>query len=401
MKEKEALVVGGSNGIGLSLAYQLQKQGYKKIYIIDRVSPAENLCSRFEYIKFNLLEDDYSIFNKFEKIDTLIITADFGRVAQFEDLEEAEIVNNFKVNTIGVIKIIKKFYEKLCSNNDFDCVIMGSIAGIISSPLLSVYGSTKASLCKFIESINIELEMKGSKNRILNVSPGSIKGTSFNGGSNDIEVISSLSEMILEKMYKKETLFIPEYEETFKSVIERYNSNPKKFGIDSYNYKVENNRINKKPQLKIGYLSGTFDLFHIGHLNLLKKAKEYCDYLVVGVHKDASHKNKETYIPFEERLEIVKNIKYVDKVIQSMKEDSQVYDLIKYDFLFVGSDYKGTERFNKYEEYFEEKDVEIIYFPYTKGTSSTQLRNAIEKNISTTTILDELHLNKQMTLEEV
>ena len=181
-------------------------------------------------------------------------------------------------------------------------------------------------------------------------------------------------------MYKKETLFIPDYDNTYKAVIERYNSNPRKFGIESYNYKIEKNRINEQPQIKVGYLSGTFDLFHIGHLNLLKKAKDYCDYLIVGVHKDASHKNKETYIPFEERVEIVKNIKYVDKVIQSKPEDCDVYDTEKYDFLFVGSDYKGTERFNRYEEYFENKGVKIIYFPYTEGTSSTQLRKAIDKS---------------------
>ena len=128
----------------------------------------------------------------------------------------------------------------------------------------------------------------------------------------------------------------------------------------------------------IGYLSGTFDLFHIGHLNLLKRAKEHCDYLVVGIHKDASHKGKETFIPFDERCEIVKHIDYVDEVIQACREDSDVWEIVKYDFLFVGSDYKGTERFNRYEEFFKDKGVKIIYFPYTTGTSSTQLRKVID-----------------------
>jgi len=78
-------------------------------------------------------------------------------------------------------------------------------------------------------------------------------------------------------------------------------------------------------------------------------------------------------------LEIVKNIKYVDEVIEALPEDDAVYDIIKYDYLFVGSDYKGSERFRRYEEYFKDKGVKIIYFPYTKGTSSTQLRSAIDK----------------------
>lgn len=107
----------------------------------------------------------------------------------------------------------------------------------------------------------------------------------------------------------------------------------------------------------------------------------YCDYLVVGVHRDGSHKGKEVYIPFEERMEILRSISFVDEVIESEKEDSDIYSkgIVLYDMLFVGSDYKGTERFNSYEEYFKDKGVQIIYFPYTKGTSSTQLRAALSK----------------------
>ena len=86
---------------------------------------------------------------------------------------------------------------------------------------------------------------------------------------------------------------------------------------------------------------------------------------------------KETFIPLEERKAIVGACKYVDKVVDSCKEDVDAWDLWDYDRLFVGSDYKGTERFNRYEEYFKDKGVEIICFPYTKSTSSTQIRNAI------------------------
>ena len=115
----------------------------------------------------------------------------------------------------------------------------------------------------------------------------------------------------------------------------------------------------------------------IGHLNLLIRAKDYCDQLIVGVHKDASHKRKATFIPFQERLEIIKGIKYVDRVVESCPEDSDAYIEFKYDYLFVGSDYKGSERFNRYETFFKDKDVKIIYLPYTKETNSTQLRNII------------------------
>lgn len=129
--------------------------------------------------------------------------------------------------------------------------------------------------------------------------------------------------------------------------------------------------------MRIGYLSGTFDLFHVGHLNLLRRAKDACDYLIVGINADASHKGKQTFIPFEERLEIVGAIKYVDKAVPACKEDSEAWEVWHYAKLFVGSDYKGSERFNRYEEYFADKGVEIVYFPYTQGTSSTQIRECI------------------------
>ena len=95
------------------------------------------------------------------------------------------------------------------------------------------------------------------------------------------------------------------------------------------------------------------------------------------MHNSGAWKGKDTFIPLEERKAIVSACKYVDKVIDSCQEDSDVWNIWHYDKLFVGSDYKGTDRFNRYEEYFKDKGVEIIYFPYTNGTSSTQIRNLI------------------------
>ena len=380
---KNALVVGGSNVIGLAIALELLRQG-AKVTVVDRIAPDAAACAMADSLSFrqeNLLNDDVSFLEEYKDIDMLMITAGFGRVAKFETIVPAEIGNSFQVNTVSLFKIIRFYYDRMLGDDDFYCGVMGSISGLVSSPLFALYGATKAAVCNGVESLNVELEKAGSKNRILNVSPGSIKGTRFNGGSNNLNETELLAREIVGRIIRRETLFIPKYEETFKGVIDSYREDPHAYGLHSYEYKCQSGRFNDKPQLKIGYMSGTFDLFHIGHLNLIRRAKQCCDWLVVGVHADASHKGKETFIPLQERMEIVRSIKYVDQVILSESEDSDVYfkGRVKYDFLFVGSDYKGTERFNRYERLFENTGVKIIYFPYTEGTSSTQLRKVISK----------------------
>lgn len=379
---KKAVVVGGSNGIGLSIVRILIDKGYYT-YILDRTEPDRNILieeENWSYIFCDLLDFNEELFEELsneDNIEVLMITAGFGRVANFEYLHPIEIQNLLQVNTVSAIKIIRYFYDKIKSTNTFYCGIMGSIAGWISSPMFSVYAASKAAICRFVESINVELEVDGVNNRVLNVSPGSIKGTRFNGGVNSLETTITLAEEIVENMFDRKTLFIPQYEEIYRGVIDNYKNNAHAYGIHSYEYKKKSGRVFNEKRLKIGYLSGTFDLFHVGHLNILKRAKQECDYLIVGVHSSAAHKGKETFIPFEERKQIVAACKYVDKVITSCQEDSDVWDLYHYDKLFVGSDYKGTERFERYEKYFEDKGVEIVYFPYTKGTSSTQIRNIV------------------------
>lgn len=370
------IIVGGTSGIGAAFVDQL-KSKYDKIYVFGLGEPSI-AADNIETIKLDLSKNNLApVEEVIDKCNTLIITAGIGRVDYFENLPEPEIEKTIKINFTSTIKLIKRFYPKLQGQDDTYCLTMGSLAGEISSPLFSIYSATKAALNRFTESVNIELERSGSNNRITNIMPISFKGSSFNGGKTDVKELSKLAKECLAKMYAHETSYIPDYESTCKGILERYHKDAHEFGLSSFDYKMENNRINKRKMYKVGYLSGTFDLFHIGHLNLLRRAKECCDYLIVGVHKDASHKGKETFINFEERKAIVGAIKYVDEVIESEREDSDVWAHHKYDMLFVGSDYKGTERFNRYEEYFADKGVEIVYFPYTQGTSSTKLREAL------------------------
>ena len=242
---KTALVIGGANGIGLSIATELAKRKEcEKVYIVDKaVIDNDNNCPKFEYHQFDLTSYDYSFFDRFNDIDTLMITAGFGKLALFKDLDEQHIINSMNVNTTAVMRIIHHFYDRILGDTDFFCGVMVSIAGFMSSPFFSVYGASKAALKIFIESVNVELVKSGTGNRILNVSPGSIKGTSFNQGKTDLSQTQTLAKEIIEHLEAKDDLFIPQYEEIFKHVLARYQADFRKEGLHSYEYKKNSGRV--------------------------------------------------------------------------------------------------------------------------------------------------------------
>ncbi len=148
----------------------------------------------------------------------------------------------------------------------------------------------------------------------------------------------------------------------------------------------------------IGYTTGVYDLFHIGHLNLLKSAKGICDKLIVGVTVDelVLYKGKQALIPFEDRIEIVRSCKYVDVAVPQ-------YDMNKLEackklganILFVGDDWYGTDKWKEYEKNFNKEGVRIVYFPYTKGISSTKITEALHQVRGWTSeeALREIHIN--------
>lgn len=238
---KRILVVGGANGIGLAIATELAKRkDTHMVYVVDKAPLSEeNRLPKMVSYQCDLTGDDYSIFDKIRDIDGLMITAGFGRLALFKDVPESMIPTYFNVNTIGVIRVIKHYFNKLLAKDDFHCGIMVSIAGFMSSPFFSLYGATKAALKIFIESVNVEIERAGSSNRILNVSPGSIKGTSFNGGKTDLNLTSELAKEIICHLEDKDDLFIPMYDEVFHEVLERYHADFRKEGNHSYDYKLQ------------------------------------------------------------------------------------------------------------------------------------------------------------------
>lgn len=132
----------------------------------------------------------------------------------------------------------------------------------------------------------------------------------------------------------------------------------------------------------IGYTTGVYDMFHIGHLNVIRRAKEHCDYLIVGVSTDElvqKEKKKTPVIPYEERAAIVAAIRYVDEVVpQPDKNKLAAWERYHFDKMFVGSDWEGTSQWKKFEEQFAPLGVEIVYLPHTNGISSTKLTGVIK-----------------------
>lgn len=129
---------------------------------------------------------------------------------------------------------------------------------------------------------------------------------------------------------------------------------------------------------KIGYTQGVYDMFHIGHLNLINKAKQYCDYLIVGVNSDElveEYKNKTPVIHEENRRLILDNLKSVDEaIIVTTLDKHKILEKLNFDVIFIGDDWKGSARWNETEKVLKKYGVDVLYIPYTQGVSSTLLR---------------------------
>lgn len=136
---------------------------------------------------------------------------------------------------------------------------------------------------------------------------------------------------------------------------------------------------------KVGYTAGVYDMFHVGHLNVIMNAKNYCEHLIVAVSTDEvvrTNKGKSPIIPYEERAKIVGAIRYVDEVVPQTDYSDKLGAAKKYgiDVMFVGDDWKGTDKWNQIERQLKEIGVDLVYLPYTHSISSTMLREKIVNN---------------------
>lgn len=234
-----ALVVGGSSGIGLSIVLNMAgRETCDRVYVLDKaLFPEEYKSCKILPTVCDLSLGDFSCLEKIDDIDALYITAGFGHLKFFQELSGSYIQNIFSVNAVSPIQIIRHYYDRMLAEKFFSCAVMVSIAGRLSSPLFSVYSATKAALSKLIEALNVELDVQGSQNRILEVSPGSLKGTGFTGGKSQPELTAALANEIILRAENHEELYIPQYDEVFKGVIARYEADAHKYGVESYWYK--------------------------------------------------------------------------------------------------------------------------------------------------------------------
>ena len=235
-----ALVVGGSSGIGLSIVLELlHKKDVERVYVLDKNPfPAEYANMRIAFVQFDLTQTNVAeVLATMTDVQWLYITAGFGHLRYFQENDDQYIRDSFAVNSIAPICIIRHFYEQMLSQKPFYCGVMVSITGRLNSPLFSIYSATKAALTKCIEALNVELEVQGSENKILEVSPGMIEGTGFYGKANDPSRTADLAKEIIVRSERHEMLYIPKYDEVFKDVIRRYHEDGHKFGVESYEYK--------------------------------------------------------------------------------------------------------------------------------------------------------------------
>lgn len=241
-------IYGASHGLGLATAKHLANEGFTVELVGREFALAEETFAKeliadgqVKFIRHDLLRDDLSdLFARVAgKPRAVFYTAGIGRLEPFSDTESSYIRACYAINAEIPTMLIKKYYTDLCGEDSFHFGCVTSIAGQIVSPLFSVYAASKAAASRLIESVNIELKASGSGNRITDFCPGNFGGSSFSGGDTDISKLAVLSSQLIEATFSNKVLFIPSYEEVYKSVIERYRDDSETFGLSSYEYKRE------------------------------------------------------------------------------------------------------------------------------------------------------------------
>lgn len=244
----EPVVVGGSKGVGLAVSVLLAGRG-RRVHVLSRTEPdcaalsdagvSPDVWSRLSWHRFDASEPDLSLLNSLcERAGGLFVTAGIGRVAPFGSLSDGELRSIIGTNLLGPMRTLGAFWCRLRSADHFPCAVMTSIAGRVASPLFSAYSASKFGLRGFVEALNGELAAEGCPNRILDVAPGHLSGTTFDGGNTHLPSLLDFAREIVVRAERGETLWIPDFDEVYGEVIERYREDPEGFAVSSYRYKI-------------------------------------------------------------------------------------------------------------------------------------------------------------------
>lgn len=236
---KKIVIIGGTSGLGLSIAIELRDRFCNaNILLVGQTKP-EHLCTKFsfDFMQIDLSSPNYD-WNFCLDSNFIIYAAGVGRITPFEEIEENEINKTISINAINAIHLINSKKKELISQDNCQISIVTSIAGKIPSPLFALYAASKALLCSYISSVNIELLKKKTKNRIIEIAPGYIEGTALYGKKINLDKLSSVSKTILNEIENKKCLIIPQDEKMYLEILERAHKNPSEFGNQSYEYKL-------------------------------------------------------------------------------------------------------------------------------------------------------------------
>lgn len=236
---KKIVIIGGTSGLGLSLAIELRNRFSKaKILIVGKIKPTD-LCTKFslDFLKIDLSSPYYD-WKFCSDSNFIVYAAGVGRLTSFEKIDEKEINSTICVNATNAIHLIHSKKKELISADSCQISVITSIAGKIPSPLFALYAASKALLGSYISSINIELSKKETKNRIIEIAPGYIEGTALYGKKTNLEKLTSVSKTILNEIENKKYLIIPKDEKKYLEILERAHKNPLEFGNQSYDYKL-------------------------------------------------------------------------------------------------------------------------------------------------------------------
>lgn len=236
--DKNVAIIGGTAGLGLALShYFIKNTTCTEVLVTGRQEPRIKVEDpRLQYKRIDLVveNDNWHFLNKY---DIIIYCAGIGQLRRFNEDNHQDILSSVNINALAPISLINSYQNKLISKKDFRLVVITSIAGKLVSPLFSLYGATKSCISSYIQSVNVELNKMGALNKILEIAPGYIEGTSFYQKDTRLDQLETIIPEFIKNITDNISFNIPHNSELYINLIKECNTNPEQFGSKSYDYK--------------------------------------------------------------------------------------------------------------------------------------------------------------------